>query len=428
MSHPPSHLCRTHVQTGKSEPGWVVEEPKVLMPLSKTGSKRRDKTGPMRYVVALDSAPLKTLTIPPEDETPTPWAYVKAKQHGSVDAVQHRDNGCFYSQMLRHRGHYVIRPEHSEDELKEYKKLTEKLHVREAAACDFKTLLYGGDFRTLGEERCVNDNMVDFYIAILVNELNASNFSMMAFNSHFLQRLQDESGFLPTENASGHKLKPRKNSTATTGRYLRNRADRIKSNINWRDCGRWARRRDIFRRRLVLMPQFHPPEGRGEVGHWTIFATAITPGVVKVKKTQTKKPKKTPTKKPKKPKKPKKMPAPQPKLDISLYNSLVQNATDASYFSNLVRQFFDLKYFDTHGARWLKGDNISCHAATDTPQQHNGYDCGVHVCAVAYCLCHEIPLDSFATEEQIANFRVHMALSIYNGKLQRLIEYDNYSN
>ena len=56
--------------------------------------------------------------------------------------------------------------------------------------------------------------------------------------------------------------------------------------------------------------------------------------------------------------------------------------------------------------------------------QTNGYDCGVWLCANAWCLAHEIRLDIFQEVATDTNFfRQHIVLSILQGEIHELIEY-----
>ena len=59
---------------------------------------------------------------------------------------------------------------------------------------------------------------------------------------------------------------------------------------------------------------------------------------------------------------------------------------------------------------------------TMPPQQENGYDCGVFVCAYGYCLVNELPLNTF-TQSNMNFFRQHIACSIASGSLLPLIKY-----
>ena len=60
----------------------------------------------------------------------------------------------------------------------------------------------------------------------------------------------------------------------------------------------------------------------------------------------------------------------------------------------------------------------------DIPKQPNTVDCGVFVCAFAYCLVHDLPLDTFKAHH-MTFFREHMLLTVSSGKLESLIEYQN---
>ena len=54
------------------------------------------------------------------------------------------------------------------------------------------------------------------------------------------------------------------------------------------------------------------------------------------------------------------------------------------------------------------------------PQQNNGYDCGVFVCMYAYCMCMNIPVDTFL-QRNAQFFRRHITLSIAQGRLTDIV-------
>ena len=57
------------------------------------------------------------------------------------------------------------------------------------------------------------------------------------------------------------------------------------------------------------------------------------------------------------------------------------------------------------------------------PQQGNIYDCGVFTCAFAYCLAHNLPLNTFK-HFNMTFFRKHIILSVCQGYLHPLISYN----
>ena len=61
---------------------------------------------------------------------------------------------------------------------------------------------------------------------------------------------------------------------------------------------------------------------------------------------------------------------------------------------------------------------------TKVPQQPNTYDCGVFTCAFAYCLAHNLPLDTFK-HFNMTFFRKHIILSVSQGYIHPLISYDH---
>ena len=61
----------------------------------------------------------------------------------------------------------------------------------------------------------------------------------------------------------------------------------------------------------------------------------------------------------------------------------------------------------------------------EDPLQSNAVDCGVFVCAFAYCLCNHLPLSTFK-QDDMPFFRNHILCSILNEKLIDLMEYPNF--
>ena len=65
------------------------------------------------------------------------------------------------------------------------------------------------------------------------------------------------------------------------------------------------------------------------------------------------------------------------------------------------------------------------HKYPEVPQQENGYDCGVFLCAFAYCVVHDLPIEKFLEQKHMQLFRKHMLLSVTSGTLVGVqIEYD----
>ena len=63
--------------------------------------------------------------------------------------------------------------------------------------------------------------------------------------------------------------------------------------------------------------------------------------------------------------------------------------------------------------------------AIDRKMQKNGVDCGVFVCAFAYCLCNHLPLTTF-TQEDMTFFRSHILCSTMQDKVMDLLTYPNF--
>ena len=61
-------------------------------------------------------------------------------------------------------------------------------------------------------------------------------------------------------------------------------------------------------------------------------------------------------------------------------------------------------------------------AIASCPQQDNGFDCGVFVCAFSLCLTHGVHENTF-TQEDMPFFREHIALSIQEGRLTTFLTY-----
>ena len=114
----------------------------------------------------------------------------------------------------------------------------------------------------------------------------------------------------------------------------------------------------------------------------------------------------------------------QPELLFSHYNSLVDKQLGTKMVGKL-RDYCDLRYHDTYGQQkqWLHKKNIKNRPNVCVMKQDNGYDCGVHVCANAFCLTHQIPVNTFSTEEEIDKFRMHIAFSIRESRLHKMFSY-----
>ena len=63
--------------------------------------------------------------------------------------------------------------------------------------------------------------------------------------------------------------------------------------------------------------------------------------------------------------------------------------------------------------------------AIKTKMQHNSLDCGVFICAFAYCLCHHLPLTTFGRND-MKFFRYHMLCSLMKWKLMDLLSYPEF--
>ena len=79
------------------------------------------------------------------------------------------------------------------------------------------------------------------------------------------------------------------------------------------------------------------------------------------------------------------------------------------------------KYIRTLTSSQFKINN----QAIETKLQKNNEDCGVFVCAFAYCLCNHLGLTTF-TQDDMNFFRSHMLCSIMKGKLMDLLSYPNF--
>ena len=60
---------------------------------------------------------------------------------------------------------------------------------------------------------------------------------------------------------------------------------------------------------------------------------------------------------------------------------------------------------------------FSCNSQQDIPQQQNGFDCGVYVCAYARCLVLQSPMVSGCS---LQSFRKHMILELHQQEVERL--------
>ena len=71
------------------------------------------------------------------------------------------------------------------------------------------------------------------------------------------------------------------------------------------------------------------------------------------------------------------------------------------------------------------GDCFINNQAIDMMLQTNGIDCGVFVCAFAYCLCNYLPLTTFR-QKDMPFFRSHILCSIMKDELMDLLTYPNF--
>ena len=384
-----SHCIIDASQTEAEEEGWVVEEPeelgaKVLQPRS-----RQKKRRAYRYALVTKDLPFDVFYIPPKAVQLKSYEIVPSEL---TDIVTERPDGKYYGPAMVSRGYYKVVHRHSTEELAHYKHLTNMKPLKEVMVSGFNTILTAGDMRTLQEGRPVKDSVLNYYMSLLQDCTNTSYDSRLCIQSHFFVRLLLKEGFMTTEQASGRKV----NGNDGKHRFLRSKMFRVMSEINWRDTKRWFRRRDLFRRRRLLIPIFHPPPTKDGVGHWTLMDAEIAPVESGSKRKQV-------------------------KVWLGHRDSL-EGIIDNEHYLQAFGKFLDLYHY-VHRGSWLNSKNIVFRKRLRTPQQHNGVDCGVHVCAMAYCLCHRIPIEHFTTSEQIQNFRVHMALSIREHRLTDLIRY-----
>ena len=387
MSH---HRVSCMSQTGDEENGWVVDEPEEL---GLTQPRRRKKHAcrrVFRYGVAIESNPHEVFYIPPKDNKKMlSFEDLPSEYKG---AVTPRKDGKLYHASMRLRGDFKVVHKHTPQQLDTYKYLTTFKPLKDILLCGFDTRLTAKDMRSLAKGRALKDSVVNYYMQLLQAETNNSDDPKMCIDSHFHDALHNPRGFLPTEQASGRKNK-----------YLRHKHLRLQSHLNWPETKRWFRRRDLFRRHRLLAPIFHPPADKKGVGHWTILDTDIIPSQFKKSKSKSK------------------VTRTQPKYWMTHHDSY-EGIVNKKKFIDVFSEYLELYHHSTR-ASWISPNNITLRTRVKTPQQHNGVDCGVHVCAVAFCLCHNIPIEHFTTEEQIQNFRVHMAVSMREHKLTGLISY-----
>ena len=111
----------------------------------------------------------------------------------------------------------------------------------------------------------------------------------------------------------------------------------------------------------------------------------------------------------------------QVKHDVKFYDSF--NMGSVHNHKEAVKYFLQQEYEDKP-KRNKRTNHTTTYRLMDVtcPEQTNSYDCGVHLCANAFSVCHNLPIDTFQ-KRNMRFFRVHMANSIAAGTLLPLVSY-----
>ena len=254
----------------------------------------------------------------------------------------------------------------------------------------FSTIIYGYDVNTLQSKAKLNDEVINYYLQLLEEECSNSNYPIKIMSSFFYLRLRQKSAY---------KLDP---PSGRKGRNLRKKTqlEVLKTFVNHTGVARFTRRIDLLRRKLVLVPLHLFND------HWTLAVARITNVIVPKQEVK---------------KKPKKLKAIKKKHVHLSYLDSCRNY-GVTHLNN-IKKYLRIEHFQNR-KQWLdpKVDFTTVEQPVPVPLQRGDKDCGVHMCALAFCLCHQIPLTTFQTKDMF-KFRLHMAWSIKQNKIMNFFDY-----
>ena len=221
----------------------------------------------------------------------------------------------------------------------------------------FHTMILSKDMARLNLDCKLNDEIVNYYFSLLERHSNRREFPMYFFQTYFYTKLTSTPA-TKGPPGSGRDGKPLRSKVY--GRYM--------ADCNHAAVRRWTKKVDLFRYRLILIPVH-------EGDHWILVVVRIDQNDDK-KKTF--------------------------RIHIGVYDSL---GTHNAKHVKVIKSYLQLEYYFHHGdyKKWIPRAHIKGDAKVDVPQQSNGFDCGVHVCASAYNLAHHVRSTSHLKSQQDMN-------------------------
>ena len=364
--------------------GWLLCDPEVIQ----SSTKRMPAV--YRYsVIYINRRSLQVQFYPPHlsrSRSRSPFRVQDIKQ---MAKVSRREKACDLETMQRRMGLFRYTNIHPIHETVKYNNLVASGgdHI---VAKGFRTAITASDLRRLAPGNKLNDKLMDFYNMLLVLRFSKPAFAIYAFTTYFFTKLEQEPTDAPLPSGRG-------------GRFMRNGTFKMKlGTCNYKGVMGWTQKVDLFRYKLILIPVHikHPTDP--DLDHWVLVAVYIN---------------RTP--------KPETSDPVEYKYEIKLLNY------DSMGFSNTarllkVKSYLSLEHFRHHGL-WLHPSTWSMEPNPDAPTQYNNVDCGVHVCATAYCLCSQLGMDLnlFKTVDDFDEMRKHIALSIRENAIQNRLKYSS---
>ena len=348
--------------------GWLVADPYIL----KNSRSRKDIV--YQYKVCLDVMETVTRTFP-QATTGTPTRARDPK----VVATRDPERQPLRAQQ-RKEGYFMLAHYHGSSLKHRYQMLT-SVQDDTVLAKGFNTRILGRDMKTLAPTGKLNDQVMTFYLDMLVKRTSTKRRAIEHLGTYFDVKLCNKDEF---------------GKVAASGRFERpmRKKDYKKytSMINYKGIQRWTQRMDIFRRRIVLIP-IHDPVMK----HWWLLELRIEPVH--------------------------NAPKNRPKHKVTLWYH--ESLTGGFYKRQKLKQYqawVQIEYYHCYGMFLGK---IECQSASSCKQE-NDYDCGVFVLVNAFCSCYGINPHNFSSQSKIDEFRVHIANSIDRVDIMGLFQYLPY--
>ena len=111
-----------------------------------------------------------------------------------------------------------------------------------------------------------------------------------------------------------------------------------------------------------------------------------------------------------------------------MYLDSMYSESNKLKMSDLIHKHF-LNEYNAKYKRYGKSKPKYCFKKNDlftpeeVPQQENTCDCGVFTCAFAFCLTHNLPIQTFQQKDMVF-FRKHIILSVSQGTLHPIISHN----